>query len=89
MSVISQIVIDFLRNLFPKGDAFDLWLASQNLHKQNLYAILITIGMNTTGILSFSDVDYQEEKTLLREATQKELIEKLSSDDIQELITSK
>jgi serine/threonine-protein kinase HipA len=43
--------------------------------------------MDTAGILSFSNADYQEEETLLREVTEKELIEKLSSDDIQELIT--
>ncbi len=82
-----QTIINFLRNLFPEGDAFDLLLASQNLSKNNLYAILMTIGMDTAGILSFSDIEYQEEETLLREVTEKELIEKLSSNDIQELIT--
>lgn len=82
-----QTIINFLRNLFPEGDAFDLLLASQNLSKNNLYAILITIGMDTAGILSFSDVEYQKEKTVLREITEQELIQKLSSNDIQELVT--
>ncbi|NQY37602.1 MAG: HipA domain-containing protein [Alteromonadaceae bacterium] len=82
-----QTIANFLRNLFPEGDAFDLLLASQNLSKNNLYAILVTIGMDTTGILSFSDIRYKKEKTLLREITEKELVQKLSSNDIQELIT--
>jgi serine/threonine-protein kinase HipA len=80
-------VINFLRNLFPEGDAFDLLLTSQNLSKKNLYAILITIGMDTAGILSFSDIEYQEEETILREVKEQELIQKLSSNDIQELVT--
>ncbi|MCI2282705.1 HipA domain-containing protein [Colwellia sp. MSW7] len=83
----SQTVINFLRNLFPEGDAFDLLLASQNLSKNNLYAILITIGMDTAGILSFSDIKYQEEETILREVKEQELIQKLSSNNIQALIT--
>lgn len=82
-----QTVSNFLRNLFPEGDAFDLLLASQNLSKNNLYAILMTIGMDTAGILSFSDIEYKEEETLLREVTEAELIQKLSSNDIQELVT--
>lgn len=80
-------IINFLRNLFPEGDAFDLLLESQNLSKKNLYAILIAIGMDTAGILSFSNVEYQKEKTELRRVTEEELIEKLSSEDLQELIT--
>lgn len=80
-------IINFLRNLFPEGDAFDLLLESQNLSKKNLYAILITIGMDTAGILSFSDTEYQKEKTSLRKVTEDELIKKLSSNDLQELIT--
>lgn len=82
-----QTIINFLRNLFPEGEAFDLLLASQNLSKQNLYAILMTIGIDTAGILSFSDIEYRAEVTLLREVIEQELIEKLSSNDIQELIT--
>jgi serine/threonine-protein kinase HipA len=85
--ITPQTVVNFLRNLFPEGDAFDLLLASQNLSKKNLYAILMTIGMDTAGILSFSDIEYKEEETLLREVTEQELIQKLSSNDIQELIT--
>lgn len=80
-------IINFLRNLFPEGNAFDLLLESQNLSKNNLYAILITMGMDTAGILSFSDTEYQKEKTKLRRVSEDELIEKLSSNDLQELIT--
>jgi len=80
-------IINFLRNLFPEGDAFDLLLESQHLSKKNLYAILITIGMDTAGILSFSNTEYQEEETKLRRVTEDELIEKLSSNDLQKLIT--
>ena len=43
--------------------------------------------MDTGGILSFSNIEYQKEKTELCRVTENELIEKLSSDDLQELIT--
>ncbi|MBL4910248.1 MAG: HipA domain-containing protein [Alteromonadaceae bacterium] len=82
-----QTIVNFLRNLFPEGDAFELLLVNNNLSKINLYAILITLGMDTAGILSFTNIDYKEEKTLLREITEKELITKLSNNNIQELIT--
>jgi len=80
-------IINFLRNLFPEGNAFDLLLESQNLSKKNLYAILITIGMDTAGILSFAHNEHKKEKTELRRITENELIDKLSSDDLKELIT--
>ncbi|WP_281561170.1 HipA domain-containing protein [Thalassomonas sp. RHCl1] len=82
-----KTIANFLKNLFPEGDAFDTLLHSQNISQKNLYAILKTIGMDTAGILSFFPDEYKAEQTQLREVTAEELIKKLSSGDIQELTT--
>lgn len=82
-----ETVTRFLRNLFPEGDAFDLLLESKNLSRNNLYAILKTIGKDTAGALSFFDTEYQQGATQLRPISEQELIDKLATGSIQELVT--
>jgi serine/threonine-protein kinase HipA len=83
----SQSVTRFLRNLFPEGDAFDLLLQNNSLSKTNLYAILNTIGHETTGALSFFDTAYQAQQTQLRPVDEQELIAKLSTGSAEALVT--
>ncbi len=83
----NQSVTQFLRNLFPEGDAFDLLLQNNSLSKNNLYAILNTIGHETAGALSFFDTAYQAQKSQLRPISEQELIAKLSTGSAQELVT--
>lgn len=84
---LPDTVARFLRNLFPEGEAFDLLLASENLSKNNLYAILKTIGKDTAGMLSFFEVEYQQATTQLRLIPEQELIDKLETGSTEELIT--
>jgi len=85
--VESSTVIRFLKNLFPEGNAFDLLLKSESLSKNNLYAILRTIGKDTAGALSFVTDNSKKEATYLRPITDKELIEKLNTGSTRELVT--
>jgi serine/threonine-protein kinase HipA len=82
-----ETITRFLRNLFPEGDAFDLLLESRNLSRNNLYAILKTIGKDTAGALSFFDTEIQQEETQLRLISEQELIDKLATGSTRELVT--
>ena len=78
-AAVSDTVINFIRNLFPEGSAFDTLLESQQLSKNNLYAILKTIGHDTAGALSFLQHDYKPQATELRLVTSAEIEERLSN----------
>jgi len=82
-----ETATQFLRNLFPEGDAFDLLLESKNVSRNNLYAILKTIGKDTAGALSFFDTKYQQGKTQLRLISEQELVDKLATGSTRELVT--
>ena len=84
---LPDTVARFLRNLFPEGEAFDLLLASENLSKNNLYAILKTMGKDTAGMLSFFEAEYQQATTQLRPIPEQELIDKLETGSTEELVT--
>lgn len=73
----SASVINFLRNLFPEGGAFETLLETKNLSKNNIYGILKTIGSDTAGILTFTDDKSISEETNLREVTPEELTRRL------------
>lgn len=77
----------FLRNLFPEGEAFDLLLSSENVSKNNIYAILKTIGRDTAGVLSFFESAHQQTTTQLRPISEQELIDRLETGSAQELVT--
>lgn len=74
--VANATIVNFLRNLFPEGSAFENLLATENLSRNNLYAILAAIGHDTTGALTFGDASGSASRPL-REVTQQELIERL------------
>lgn len=80
----SKSVVNFLRNLFPEGSAFDVLLQTSNLSKTNLLGILTAIGWDTAGAFTFSK-SLIKRKTELRPILQKELAAKLEkglTDDI-------
>ena len=75
--VESATVVNFLRNLFPEGSAFENLLASQHISRNNLYAILSAIGHDTAGALTFGEPSRARHEPELREVTEKELVERL------------
>jgi len=75
----SETVIHFIRNLFPEGHAFDVLLETQNLSKNNLYAILNAIGQDTAGALTFRKVGQDEQSARLRPVTEEELARRLDT----------
>lgn len=74
----SQTTENFIRNLFPEGAAFDTLLATENLSKNNLYAILKAIGQDTTGALTFAE-NAGNTATTLRLVTEDELMQRLDN----------
>jgi len=75
--VANATVVNFLRNLFPEGSAFESLLASQHISRNNLYAILSAIGHDTAGALTFGEPSTASHEPALREVTEKELVERL------------
>ena len=80
----SKAVVNFIRNLFPEGDAFDTLLYNLNVRKNNLHAVLQEIGKDTPGALTFGNEVVKND--CLREITEQELTQKLDSDSVQQLI---
>lgn len=83
----STELINFIRNLFPEGGAFDILLETQNISKNNIYGILKTIGQDTVGAFCFGEDDFSEQKSNLRLISEKELIARLDSGLPEQLIT--
>lgn len=77
--IASNSVVNFIRNLFPEGSAFDVLLETENLSKNNLYAILRTIGWDTAGALTFTEGDPKSQTTQLRLITEDELVQRLNN----------
>ncbi|MCH8493597.1 MAG: HipA domain-containing protein [Idiomarina sp.] len=73
----AQTVVRFIRNLFPEGDAFDRLLETENLSKNNIYAILRAVGSDTAGLLAFSVNHNEAERPVLRCVTDDELADRL------------
>lgn len=84
-SVEPTAIINFIRNLFPEGSAFETLLETEQLSKNNLYGILNTIGQDTAGVLTFSDPvskqSSEQQTNPLRLIQKHELIERLNSND--------
>lgn len=78
--------INFLKNLFPEGEAFDTLLQSNRISKNNIHAILSTIGHDTSGALTFTKTPAINDKNKLRKITEQELIQKLDSYNPKEMI---
>ncbi len=75
----SSAIVNFIRNLFPEGSAFEVLLESENLSTNNLYGLLKTIGHDTAGMLTFSEQTSIQQATQLRKVTEQELISRLDS----------
>lgn len=73
----AQSVVRFIRNLFPEGSAFDRLLETENLSKNNIYAILRAIGNDSAGLLAFSVNTHEAELPELRHVTDHELADRL------------
>lgn len=71
-------IINFLRNLFPEGPAFEYLLASQHLSRRNVYGILSAIGHDTAGVLTFGEQPPEASTNPLRKVTEGELTERLT-----------
>ena len=71
-------VINFLRNLFPEGPAFESLIASQHLSRRNVYGILSAIGHDTVGVLTFGEQPPETDTNPLRKVTESELTERLT-----------
>ncbi len=80
-------VINFIRNLFPEGGAFDVLLETENISKNNIYGILKTIGLDAVGAFSFAEKNYPEQKTNLRLIKEEELISRLDSGMPEQLLS--
>ncbi|VAW46727.1 Toxin HigB / Protein kinase domain of HipA [hydrothermal vent metagenome] len=78
--------INFLKNLFPEGDALDELLKSKRISKTNVASILQTIGHDTAGALVFShekpDLNYSN----TTQVTQAELITRLDSYNLRDML---
>lgn len=87
----AQALRNFLRNLFPEGGALDVLLQSMHLSKSNIYAVLLQIGHDTAGALTFlsphSDMQPRSGQTAdLRLVTANELSQRLNSNNPAELL---
>jgi len=77
-------VCRFIQNLFPEGSAFERLIEIESLSRNNLYAILKTIGHDTAGALSFSSEDI-DTSTTLRKISTEEVIERLKDQSQKDL----
>ena len=82
--VSSDVIVNFLLNLFPEGDAFDILLSSLRVRRSNVLSILEVIGQDAPGAISFGVLQQEIEK--LREITVEELIARLDTGDPSEII---
>lgn len=75
----SGAVLNFIRNLFPEGNALDILLETECISKNNIYAILKAIGCDTAGVLTFSDAGFAGQTDKLRPIKDDELVQRLDS----------
>ncbi len=79
-------VVNFLKNIFPEGEAFQELLDIDRISKDNIYAILSTIGHDTSGALVFAQKHQNTKFKNLRRVTESELIERLNMRSTRDLI---
>lgn len=71
---------NFLRNLFPEGEAFDEMLRNTTISKYNTFAVISLLGAETTGALTFRVPGQTVPETEFREIAEEELIQRLGDD---------
>lgn len=72
----SQSIKNFIENLLPEGNALDFLSTYYQISKSNPFAMIKTIGIETTGALTFASSP-SELKTEFREITEKELAQRI------------
>lgn len=72
----SQSIKNFIENLLPEGAALDFLSTYYQISKSNPFAMIKTIGIETTGALTFASSP-NELKTEFREITEKELAQRI------------
>lgn len=80
----SDAIVNFLLNLFPEGEAFDILLLSLRVRKSNVLSILEAIGQDAPGAISFGEA--QQKKNELREVRAEELTERLNTGDPNQIV---
>ncbi|MFS1426089.1 HipA domain-containing protein [Vibrio splendidus] len=68
---------NYLRNLLPEGESFDEMTKYTTITKNNTFALIRLIGMETSGALSFRDSSSTMNETSFRPIPESELIERL------------
>ena len=77
--VSSHTIKNFIENLLPEGVPLQQLITKNNLSKNNFFAILSAIGIETTGALSFAPVGIDSfEETSFRTITHEELASRIS-----------
>jgi len=79
-------IVNFLKNIFPEGEALQNLLDLNRLSKDNIYAILSTIGHDTSGALVFANKPANTKFKELRKVTESELIKRLNKNTTRDLI---
>ncbi len=79
-------VVNFLKNIFPEGQALQELLDLNRVSKENIYAILSTIGHDTSGALVFANEIQKVQRNKLRKVTEVELINRLNKNSTRDLI---
>ena len=82
--VSSDAIVNFLLNLFPEGEAFDILVSSLRVRKSNVLSILEATGQDAPGAFSFGATP--QEIAERREITSEELISRLDTDDPSEIV---
>jgi len=78
--ISSRSIRNFIENLLPEGYALEQIIKQNNLSKNNFFGILNAIGIETTGVLSFSLSDKTSfETTTFREITESELADRIAN----------
>ena len=80
----SDVIVNFLLNLFPEGEAFDILVSSLRVRKSNVLSILEATGQDAPGAISFGGI--QQEIRQRREITPEELTTRLDTDDPSQIV---
>lgn len=76
-SAAPRSIENYLRNLFPEGEAFDEMVQNTTISKSNTFALVRKLGSETTGALSFRIPDSEPDETSFRIVTEQELADRL------------
>lgn len=84
--VDSEAVVNFLKNLFPEGESFDVLLNTYNISKKDCYSILKVIGHDLAGAFVFSSLEEREYIDCVFEISKSELNRRLDTKNVRNLV---